>query len=127
MRVFTSILVLAVSTLVNSDAVLSADDAKIPLSVLYLSQQQDQDRSAAFTKFLSGRFSKCVTAKRDEFDSRLLEGIDVVLLDWSQQERSRSDYTSPLGELENWSTPLVLLGSAGLVQSKPWTVIGGAG
>jgi hypothetical protein len=35
--------------------------------------------------------------------------------------------TSPLGKLEGWSRPTVLLGSAGLFMAGQWQLIGGAG
>jgi hypothetical protein len=55
----------------------------------------------------------------------MLQGIDVVLLDWSQA--TSSTYISPLGDLESWDKPMVLLGSAGLMLAGPWSIIGGAG
>jgi len=103
------------------------NEAKLPLHVLYLSRQQDAERSEAFTEFLGARFAKCVTARRDDFRPELLVDIDVVLLDWSYSERPLADAPSPLGPLEEWSTPLVLLGSAGLLQAQAWGVIGSAG
>lgn len=104
-----------------------ANDGKVPLNILYLSRQGDADRSEAFVEFLTTRFAKCVAVKRDDFLSSLLDGVDVVLLDWPQSERPSSDAASPLGPLENWMAPLVMLGSAGLLQSKTWPIIGGAG
>ena len=121
-----SILVLALAALaIASDGL--AEDGKAPLNVLYLSRQQDADRAEAFRDFLSSRFAMVVTAKREDFHTGLLEGIDVVLLDWPQSERPSSDAASPLGPLETWNSPLVLLGSAGLLQAKSWSVVGSAG
>ena len=100
---------------------------KLPLRVLYLCRQNDDSRTTSFTDFLSERFVSCRTAKRDEFGSEMLDGIDVVLLDWSQSERVSREYESPIGPLEKWNTPTVLLGSAGLLLAKPWNVIGDAG
>lgn len=107
--------------------VRAAEPQKIPLSVLYLGRQQDDKRTDAFIEFLTAKFVRCVAAKREEFNARMLSGVDVVLLDWSQQERAASNYPSPIGPLENWTTPTVLLGSAGLIIAGPWSVIGGAG
>ena len=126
MRKIGSILVLALAALAIAGDCF-AEDAKLPLNVLYLGRQQDADRAEAFRDFLSSRFAKVVTAKREDFQTSLLEGIDVVLLDWPQSERPSSDAASPLGPLENWNPPLVLLGSAGLLQAKSWSVIGSAG
>jgi len=100
---------------------------KLPLRVLYLCRQNDDSRTASFENFLSEKFASCKTAKRDEFESKLLDGIDVVLLDLSQSERISREYESPIGPLEKWTTPTVLLGSAGLLIAKPWNVIGKAG
>ena len=126
MREVGSILLFALATLTIASDCL-AKDGIVPLNVLYLSRQQDADRSEAFREFLTSRFAKFVTAKRDDFHTSLLEGVDVVLLDWPQSERPSSGAPSSLGPLENWNTPLVLLGSAGLLQAKSWSVIGNAG
>jgi hypothetical protein len=107
--------------------VRSADSAKLPLNVLYLGRQKEEKRTDAFVEFLSSRFVRCTAAKRDDFQVEMLSGIDVVLVDWPQQERLSSNYSSPVGPLENWKTPTVLLGSAGLIMAGPWSVIGGAG
>jgi hypothetical protein len=82
---------------------------------------------STFAQFLSEKFVSCKTAQRDDFDSELLDGMDVVLLDWSQSERGSREYESPIGPLEKWTKPTVLLGSAGLLVAKPWNVIGAAG
>jgi hypothetical protein len=107
--------------------VRAAEAEKIPLNVLYLGRQDDGKRTDAFVEFLAARFVRCISVKREEFNARMLPGVDVVLLDWSQQERATSNYPSPIGPLENWETPTVLLGSAGQLIAGPWSVIGGAG
>ena len=107
--------------------VRSAEPEKLPLNVLYLGRQKEERRSEAFVEFLSSKFVRCTVAKRDDFRVELLSGVDVVLVDWPQQERPSSNYSSPVGPLENWKTPTVLLGSAGLIMAGPWSVIGGAG
>lgn len=107
--------------------VRAAESAKIPLNVLYLGRQKEEQRSDAFVTFLSSKFQKCTAAKRNDFQESMLAGIDVVVIDWSQQERLSKDYESPVGKLENWKTPTILLGSAGLLIAGPWSVIGGAG
>ncbi len=100
---------------------------KLPLRVLYLSRQNDESRTTSFADFLAEKFASCKTVGRDDFTSDNLDGIDVVLLDWSQSERASREYKSPIGPLEKWTTPTVLLGSAGLLIAKPWNVIGDAG
>ena len=126
MRKIGSTLLLALATLALASECL-AEGGKAPLHVLYLSRQQDAGRAEAFRDFLASRFAKVLTAKREDFHTSLLEGVDVVLLDWPQSERLSSDAASALGPLENWNPPLVLLGSAGLLQAKSWSVIGSAG
>ena len=124
------------STMLNGLVMLSvlgatqvawAGDARLPLRVLYLGRDNDDQRTTSFNDFLSDRFEGCVTAKRGDFESRLLDGVDVVIVDWSQQERESGKYKSPIGPLEEWRTPTVFLGSAGLLMAGPWSVIGGAG
>lgn len=126
MRVLSPIL--AVFTICIPPTYARAVDAeKVPLGILYLGRQHDEKRTESFVEFLSTKFIRCTAAKREEFDAQMLQGIDVVLLDWSQQERVSSDYDCPIGHLEKWQTPTVLLGSAGLIIAGPWSVIGGAG
>lgn len=100
---------------------------KLPIRVLYLSRQNDELRTASFADFLSEKFASCKTASRIEFHDDLLDDVDVVLVDWSQSEQSSREYDSPIGPLEKWTKPTVLLGSAGLLIAKPWNIIGNAG
>ena len=53
-----------------------------------------------------------------------------MLLDWSQGDvdlMQRKTLKSPLGPRDNWSTPTVLLGSAGLLIAGPWQTNGSYG
>lgn len=100
---------------------------KLPLHVLYLARDNEADREQAFSSFLKEHFAKASVVKRSEFQPPVVDGVDVVLLDWSQQEERAEDYPSPLGKLEDWDMPTVFLGSAGLLIAGPWYVIGGAG
>jgi hypothetical protein len=104
-----------------------AEETAVPLRVLYLSRTQDDRRTADFQEFLTQHFAACRTVSRDEYRPELTRDIDVVVLDWSQDERRSNQEGSPIGPLEEWRHPLVLLGSAGLLLSKPWQVIGDAG
>lgn len=101
-----------------------AESEKLPLNVLYLARN-NESRADAFVDFLSNRFARCTTAKREAFKPDLLDGVDVMVLDWSQDERTSRDYESPIGPLGE--TPTVLFGSAGHLIAGPWYVIGGAG
>ena len=125
MRILTlGLLTLLCFTSVNRALAESTD--KISLNVLYLARS-DAKRTASFADFLSQRFEKCRVEQRDDFDASMLDGVDVVLLDWPQGERSSRDGDSPLGPLDKWSTPTVFLGSAGLLMANAWKVIGDAG
>jgi hypothetical protein len=100
---------------------------KSDLHVVYLGRETDDERQAAYTEFLEQHFSTVTSIKRSDFDHNKKLDADVLLLDWSQQEDREENYPSPLGKLETWSTPTVLLGSAGLLISGPWKIPGGAG
>jgi hypothetical protein len=98
----------------------------LPLRVLYVGN--NQARAADYESFLKQHFAKVTVARRDGFDPAAARDADVVLLDWSQSEGRPADKTSsPLGKLEDWSRPTVLLGSAGLLLAGQWQLIGGAG
>ncbi len=99
---------------------------RIPLHLLYLAREGDEVRTRAFEQLFSQRFQSCTVKQREDFQPEYLDGVDVVILDWSQSERS-GKAVSPIGPLEQWSTPTVLLGSAGLLMADAWHVIGDAG
>jgi hypothetical protein len=107
---------------------------KQPLRVLYLARN-DEARESAFTEFLAANFVQSSSMKRDQFKPEMAAPYDVVLVDWSQMEihdpnaqwDSARNYPSPLGDRSRWSTPTVLLGSAGQILAGPWQTIGGAG
>jgi hypothetical protein len=99
---------------------------RIPLNVLYLARNGDEDRTHAFEQLFSQRFQSCTVEQRESFRTENLDGVDVVILDWSQSERSGNP-VSPVGPLEEWSTPTVFLGSAGLLMADAWHLIGDAG
>lgn len=96
------------------------------LRILFLARD-DATRTESFEKFLKEHFTQVSVVAREEFQAEQAKGFDVAILDWPQSERLAGRYESPLGSLEDWDTPLVLLGSAGLQMAGPWNVIGGAG
>ena len=102
-------------------------DEKQDLSVLYVGNV-DTPRAQAFAEFLRENFRKAETAARGGFDPKQAEDFDVVLLDWSQQDRGdlRTN-ASPLGPRDAWARPTVLLGSAGLLIATPWQTNGAYG
>ena len=112
--------------LFTSPIVAQVGATKQPLKVLYLATD-DESREKSFTQFLEANFSKVTVLKRDEFKPSQVGDADVVLLDWSQREDREDGYPSPLGDLETWTTPTVMLNSAGLLIAGPWQVIGGSG
>lgn len=117
---------LVLLVLIGSTNLVVAGD-KLPLRVLYLGN--DLQRSSDFEKFLEGQFVFAMAQSHDSFAREVLvkQDIDVVVLDWSQRETSSKDAVSPLGDRETWSTPTVLLGSAGHLLSAAWEVAGGSG
>ena len=123
-RVLFSLIAIEVSVALTDEA-LGAD--KIPLRVLYLARNESEVRTKEFLSFLSEYFEDARTVLRSEFAAENAKNFDVVILDWSQRERTNDKYDSPLGRLEDFNTPAVLLGSAGLLLAGPWNVLGGAG
>jgi hypothetical protein len=103
----------------------AAGPGRLALRLLYVGN--DKARAAAYADFLGEHFSRVRTALRDTFDPSTVGDADVVLLDWSQSESDLKRTRSPLGRLEAWSKPTVLLGSAGLLIAGQWQLIGGAG
>jgi hypothetical protein len=97
----------------------------LPLRVLYVGN--NRERGADYEAYLKKHFVKVTVAPRKGFDPAAARDADVVLLDWSQSEDSVDKASSPLGKLEGWSRPTVLLGSAGLFMAGQWQLIGGAG
>lgn len=127
LRMYRLVFFFVALSAIDIGRVCSAAERPIPLNVLYLGRTKDAERNEAFSEYLSSRFHKCVTEKRVDFQKELLEGIDVVIVDWPQSERISNKSDSPIGPLEEWDKPTVFLGSAGLLMAKAWRVIGDAG
>lgn len=99
---------------------------RLPQRLLFVGEATQAARGREFAEFLTQHFAKVTTTTHAEFTAALTKDVDVVLLDWHQGgdlDRTRS----PLGELEAWDKPLVLLGSAGLNTAVAWNVFGGVG
>ena len=108
---------------------LAADDEKQDLSVLYIGDPGNE-RGQAFCDFLEAQFADVKSVHRDDFESGMEPDFDVALLDWGQYDidnRQLSKLTSPIGSRDDFETPLVLLGSAGLLISVPWQTNGSWG
>jgi hypothetical protein len=96
------------------------------LDVLYVAGKEPRytARQAALRAFLDERFGEVRFAEHAKVTPAALAGIEVVVLDWHQGE----DFDGlPLGARDEWTTPTVLLGSAGLLLAKKWEVLGGSG
>jgi hypothetical protein len=97
----------------------------INLRVLYVGPASTP-RGQAYARFLRQHFRAAEAVERKGFDPRHAAPFDVVLLDWSQSQRP-SEPMSPLGPIEAWDKPTVLLGSAGLLLAEAWNVHGTIG
>ncbi len=98
---------------------------KINLAVLYVGTPSTP-RAQAYLHFLTQHFRQAAVAQRMGFRAEQARPYDVVLLDWSQDERPTKP-TSPLGSRESWGKPTVLLGSAGLLLAEAWDIHGAIG
>ena len=96
----------------------------------------DSPRGKDFAAFLGEHFAAVAVADRWTWNRALLQGIDVVVLDWSQEEgiaawSRKGDKTlvpkSPLGARRDWTQPTVLIGSAGINTAWAWDVRGSWG
>ena len=111
---------------------------KFDLRILYVGANEQATgraqgkaaRSKEMVEFLKSRFTEVRAADRDRYERGSEAAADVVLLDWSQSEidlNQLSKLASPLGPRDEWKTPIVLLGSAGLLLGVPWQLKGGFG
>ena len=114
--------------LVVSFAAAAAAQApeRLPQRLLFVGETAHAERAREFTEFLSGRFASVASTTHEAFTAAVAKDVDVVLLDW-HQGGDLQRVKSPLGELDAWSKPLVLLGSAGLNTATAWNVFGGVG
>src|ERR1700675_1612379 len=83
-------------------------EPRLPLHVIYIGNCKSP-RAAEFAGLLKAHFKTVTMTERDEFKPALARGADVVLLDWSQADSNVREAKSPLGKLEDWSKPTVLL------------------
>ena len=118
--------------LLAAAAAVPQDDTSA-LSVAYVGDV-DSPRAAAFVEFLEDRFGDVRALNREGLDPAEAARADVVLLDWDQQAGVMKWFDDrslvlqhPLGPREEWATPTVLLGSAGLNTAAAWDVRGGSG
>jgi hypothetical protein len=93
-------------------------------SILFVGDTKDE-RGQAYVKFLKEHFTNVSSVDHKE-TAPDVTGIDVVVLDWPQGKYP-TNHPSPLGQRENWHTPTVLVGSAGLQVAERWQLLGGWG
>jgi hypothetical protein len=119
------LLILSVLVFVIGTCTAQEEEKRINLRVLYVGSTATP-RGKAYAQFLTKHFRQAAALERQGFDAGKAAGYDVVLLDWSQQERPEKPM-SPLGSREAWGTPTVLLGSAGLLLAEAWEIHGTIG
>lgn len=98
----------------------------LALDVIYAGSP-DTDRGRAFEAFLRERFASVRSVDRTTWDPSTVGDADVVVLDWPQDIKDMPPKRCPLGAFEEWTTPTVLIGSAGLMLAVAWDVRGGMG
>jgi len=121
--------VLAVGALAALGAAAAAGAADLSqLKVLYIGEP-GTPRATAFADFLRPRVARLDVAARDRFQPARGAEFDVVALDWPQSPKAEAEWRGkgPLGERDAWTTPTVLLGSAGLNLAVVWKLRGGSG
>lgn len=119
-------------------ALSAADLAK--LRVTYLTDDNRPGRTAAFTSWLTPLVRSITVVTYNRTNTPPVDTFmesDVVLLDWNQSTlhdetednwgEQAARFPIPLGKRETWSTPTVLLGSAGLMVGHAWRVGGDRG
>lgn len=107
----------------------AAAQERIDLRVLYVGNA-GSERAEAYARFLAASFREARPADRATFEPGSARGFDAVLLDWSYDDtrgQQLSELKSPLGPLDEWDHPTVLLGSAGLLIGGPWETAGSYG
>ncbi|HEX6813035.1 MAG TPA: hypothetical protein VF384_15530 [Planctomycetota bacterium] len=107
-------------------ALAAQEPARLPERLLFVGEKAHAGRASEFTDFLQRHFASVAATTHEGFTAAAAKDADVVLLDWHTGEdwaRARS----PLGALDGWSKPVVLLGSAGLNTAIAWNVLGGFG
>lgn len=104
----------------------SAAEALLPLHVLYVGNAKSP-RAEHFETFLKKHFAQVELADRVGFDPVRARDADVVLFDWSQADSRLPETALPLGRLDQWSKPTVLLNHSGLLVAEHWHVVGDFG
>jgi hypothetical protein len=125
----------ALSLCLLAAAAAAQDPARNPKLRIAFVGNAGSERTADFRTFLAQQFGDVQVVDRKTYDPKELQGADVVLLDWSQQEDGVISWMDnpkavrhcPLGERDAWHKPTVLLGDAGLNLAAIWDLVGGYG
>lgn len=95
-----------------------------PKSVLFIGDTKDE-RGQSYIAFLKEHFPKVIAIDHKD-TAPDVTGIEIVVLDWPQGKYP-TNHPNPLGQRENWHTPTVFVGSAGLQVAERWQLLGGWG
>ena len=112
-------------------AVPAQQPALPPLHLAFVGDLQ-QPRGKDFVAFLRAHYARVDAVERNGCEPSQLRAADVVVLDWSQQDHGvmewfkdkQAERRCPLGDLEHWDRPTVLIGSAGLNLAAAWNLPG---
>ena len=91
----------------------------------------ETERGKDFVQFLRAQFPRVDAVERSTCTPEKLRAADVVVVDWPQQQGvskwlmdKQLEHHNPLGLLERWDRPTVLVGSAGLSAAADWNLPG---
>lgn len=120
--------------LVLSLAAAAQDPSLNPALHIAFVGDLESERGADFVKFLRQQFARVDSVERSKCTPDQLRTADVVVVDWPQSdgvsgwmEDKKKARHNPLGDLERWDRPTVLLGSAGLNLAADWNLPGTQG
>ncbi len=138
--VITALSFLCLGSAFAQKADQATGDQKIGLRLALVAstEAEDEQRTRTYASFLRAHFTDCAVISHADARGHHFQGVDVVLLDWDQQDgvmswgrdagaRDKALASCPLGKREAWTTPTVLIGSAGLNIASVWEVRGSFG
>lgn len=110
------------------------EPAPSPLRLCFVGDLH-QERGKDFLTFLRAHYQRVDAVERKGCEPGRLRDADVVVLDWWQGDDGVSAWMKdkeaprlcPLGDLEHWDRPTVLIGSAGLNLAATWSLPGSYG
>jgi hypothetical protein len=124
---WTACFAVVVLSLVPAGRLQAQDEPTFDLTITVVGEPGPREK--ALTEFF-GRYFREVRFV-DRRGGKPPPPADVVVLDWPQGDHTGGfpmpKPPSPLGPRDSWSTPTVLLGSAGHNLAAAWDVRGGSG